>query len=333
MKLKLSLIVVLMLCLFTAGVQADKTDRLIKKANRYFAPLPQVMPASENDTPVRIQLGKKLYFDPRLSINDSQSCASCHPLGNGRGGMDNRPTSPGARGEFGDRNTPTVLNAGWQRSQFWDGRAKDLADQARQPILNPIEMGMPDEASVVNKLSAIPDYVDAFEKAFPQDASPLSYDNLAEAIAAFERTLRSESRFDDFMRGDKTALNVQEQSGLTLFIRHNCVRCHDGPMIGGTLLEKLGVNAEFHNTEDPGRFRVTGEEADRMVFKVASLRNVAITGPWFHDGSGKELSEVVKIMARIQLDTELKAQDAEAITAFLHALTGKDFESTAAVSQ
>ena len=333
MKLKLSLIVVLFLCLFTSGVQADKTDRLIKKANRYFAPLPQVMPGSENDTPERIELGKQLYFDTRLSINDSQSCASCHPLGDGRGGMDNLPTSPGARGELGDRNTPTVLNAGWQSSQFWDGRASDLADQARQPILNPIEMGMPDEASVVDKLAAIATYGDAFAKAFPDDSSPLSYDNLAEAIAAFERTLRSESRFDDFMRGDKAALTEQEQSGLNLFIRHNCIRCHDGPMLGGTLLEKLGVYGEFHNTEDSGRFRVTGDEADRMFFKVASLRNVAVTGPWFHDGSGKELSEVVKIMARIQLDTELKAQEADAITAFLHALTGKTLENPTATSQ
>ena len=131
MKFKISLIAVLFLYLFTSGVQADKTDRLIKKANRYFAPLPQTMPGSENDTPERVELGRELYFDPRLSINDSQSCASCHPLGDGRGGMDNLPTSPGARGELGDRNTPTVLNAGWQSSQFWDGRAKDLADQIR----------------------------------------------------------------------------------------------------------------------------------------------------------------------------------------------------------
>lgn len=333
MKPKLSLMVVLLLCLFNSGVQADKTDRLIKKAIRYFAPLPQIMPGSENDTPVRIELGRELYFDTRLSINDSQSCASCHPLGDGRGGMDNLPTSPGARGELGDRNSPTVLNAGWQSSQFWDGRATDLADQARQPILNPIEMGMPDEASVVNKLAAIPSYVESFALAFPDDTSPLSYDNLAEAIAAFERTLRSESRFDDFMRGNKSALSDQERSGLALFIRHNCVRCHDGPMLGGTLLEKLGVYGEFHNTEDLGRFRVTGVEADRMFFKVASLRNVAITGPWFHDGSGKDLSEVVKIMARIQLDTELKAQDADAITAFLQSLTGKTFELSTDVSQ
>lgn len=326
MNQKVSLAVVLFLFLFSASVQADKTDRLIRKANRYFEPLPQTMPGSENDTPARVELGKQLYFDTRLSINDTQSCASCHPLGDDRGGMDSLPTSPGARGELGDRNTPTVLNAGWQSSQFWDGRATDLADQAGQPILNPIEMGMPDKESVVKKLSAITAYVEAFTKAFPDDTPPLSYANLAEAIAAFERTLRSESRFDDFMRGDKAALTTQEQSGLTKFIRHNCIRCHDGPMLGGTLIEKLGVYKDFHNIEDKGRHRVTGDEADEMMFKVASLRNVAITGPWYHDGSGKTLEDVIRTMGRIQLDIELKEDEIDDIAAFLASLTGKELE-------
>ncbi|MEW8541862.1 MAG: cytochrome c peroxidase [Candidatus Thiodiazotropha endolucinida] len=328
MNQKVSLSVVSFLFLFSTGVQADITDRLIRKANRYFEALPQTMPGSENDTPARIELGKQLYFDTRLSINDTQSCASCHPLGDGRGGMDNLPTSPGARGELGDRNTPTVLNAGWQSSQFWDGRAEDLADQARQPILNPIEMGMPDEESVVKKLGAIPEYIEAFTKAYPDDAPPLSYANLAEAIAAFERTLRSESRFDDFIRGDKTALSTREQSGLNSFIRHNCIRCHDGPMLGGTLIEKLGVYKDFHNTEDKGRHRVTGDEADEMMFKVASLRNVAITGPWFHDGSGKTLEDVIRTMGSIQLDIELKEDEVADIAAFLATLTGKEFKNS-----
>lgn len=326
-KISLAVVSFLFLFLFGASVQADKTDRLIRKANRYFEALPQTMPGSENDTPARIELGKQLYFDTRLSINDTQSCASCHPLGDGRGGMDNLPTSPGARGELGDRNTPTVLNAGWQSSQFWDGRAADLADQAREPILNPIEMGMPDEESVVKKLSAIPEYIEAFAKAFPEHASPLSYANLTEAIAAFERTLRSESRFDDFMGGEKTALTTQEQSGLNSFIRHNCIRCHDGPVLGGTLIEKLGVYEDYHNTEDQGRYRVTGDDEDRMMFKVASLRNVAVTGPWFHDGSGKSLEEVIRIMGRIQLEIELKDDEIADIAAFLGALTGKSLES------
>ncbi|MFI0377537.1 MAG: cytochrome-c peroxidase [Candidatus Thiodiazotropha sp.] len=326
MNQKVSLIVVSFLFLFGSGAQADKTDRLIRKANRYFEALPQTMPGSENDTPARIELGKQLYFDTRLSINDTQSCASCHPIGDGRGGMDNLPTSPGAHGEFGDRNTPTVLNAGWQSSQFWDGRAADLTDQARQPILNPIEMGMPDEESVVKKLGAIPAYVEAFAEAFPDDAPPLSYANLAVAIAAFERTLRSESRFDDFMRGDKAALTTREQSGLAYFVRHNCVRCHDGPMLGGTLIEKLGVYKDFHNVKDKGRYRVTGDEADEMMFKVASLRNVAITGPWFHDGSGKTLEDVIRIMGSIQLDIELKEGEVADIAAFLASLTGKTLD-------
>ncbi len=323
---KLTIILLCTLALGSGPTPADDTDRLLRKAARYFAPLPEQMPGSEHDTPARIDLGRTLYFDPRLSINDTQACANCHPLNDGRPGADNLPTSPGARGELGDRNAPTVLNAGWQSAQFWDARAVDLADQAGQPILNPIEMGMPDEQSVLDKLSALPEYVKAFDQAFPDAEPSLTYTNLTEAIAAFERTLRSESRFDDFLRGDKDALSERELSGLRLFMRKNCVRCHDGPLLGGSLNEKLGVYGDFHNLEDPGRFRVTGDEADRMVFKVASLRNVAITAPWFHDGSANDLAEVVSIMARIQLDTELSADEAEAIVAFLSALTGKSFD-------
>lgn len=330
---RLSTTLFLILAIIGGVASADDTDRLLRKAARYFEPLPSGMPGSENDTPARIELGKTLYFDPRLSINDTQSCANCHPLTDGRPGVDNLPTSPGARGELGDRNAPTVLNAGWQRAQFWDARAKDLADQAGQPILNPIEMGMPDARSVVAKLSAIPEYVAAFNAAFPAATPSLTYTNLTEAIAAFERTLRSDSRFDDFLRGDKQALSLGEQAGLNLFMKKNCVRCHDGPLLGGGINEKLGVYGDFHNTRDPGRFRVTGDEADRMVFKVAALRNVALTGPWFHDGSGKDLAEVVSIMARIQLDTELSEQEAGEIVAFLGALTGKSFEAAAASGQ
>ncbi len=317
---------VIALCgILAAGtVAADKTDRLIRKAARYFDPLPATMPGAENDTAERIALGKKLFFDPRLSINDAQACVSCHLLDDGAAGVDNLKLSPGARGGFGDRNTPTVLNAGWQKSQFWDGRASDLADQAGQPILNPVEMAMPSEQAVIDKLAGLPEYPDAFAKAFPDQSPSLSYANLQEALAAFQRTLRTESRFDDFLRGDGSALNDQEKRGLNRFMSVNCVRCHDGPLVGGTLHEKLGEKAPFHNTEDQGRFRVTGDEKDRMVFKVSQLRNIAVTGPWFHDGSADQLSDAVRIMARIQLDTELKDQEVEDIVAFLGALTGKE---------
>jgi len=313
--------------LLTAGAaSADQADRLIRKASRYFAPLPAAMPGAENDTPERVELGRKLFFDKRLSNNDTQSCASCHRLENGAAGVDNLPTSPGAEGQVGTRNSPTVLNAGWQKSQFWDGRATDLADQAGQPILNPIEMGMPSEQAVIDKLAKLPEYPQAFAKAFPGAEPALSYANLREAIAAFERTLRSESRFDDFLRGDTAALNEQEQRGLKAFMSVNCVRCHDGPLVGGTLHEKLGKEAAFHNITDKGRYEVTGNDEDWMVFKVSQLRNVAVTGPWFHDGSGTDLAEVVRIMGRIQLATELKDDQVEDLVAFLHALTDRELE-------
>jgi len=308
----------------SSGLQADTGDRLLRKAQRYFSPLPEAMPGAEQDTPKRIELGKKLYFDPRLSSNDRQSCAICHPVGGGQAGMDNLATSPGAEGQQGRRNSPTVLNAGWQKAQFWDGRAKDLADQAGQPILNPIEMGMPSEQSVVDKLSATPDYPGAFEAAFPGYAQPLSYPNLRDAIAAFERTLRSESRFDDYLRGDKQALNESEKRGLDTFIKVNCVRCHDGPLVGGGMLEKLGLYGDFPS-QDQGRFEVTGEEKDRKVFKVPQLRNIALTGPWYHNGSVDNLEEAVRVMARLQLEREMSDSEVKDITAFLQTLNGKEF--------
>ena len=318
----------LLCCLVAAGgVAADQSDRLLRKAQRYFAPLPATMPGAENDTEARVALGRTLFFDQRLSINDTQSCASCHRLEDGLAGVDRLPTSPGAEGQLGTRNSPTVINAGWQKSQFWDGRAKDLADQAGQPILNPVEMAMPSEQAVVDKLAAIPEYTDAFAHAFPDSGPALTYANLREAIAAFERTLRSEARFDDFLRGDKGALNEQEQRGLSTFMSVNCVRCHDGPLLGGTLHEKLGIEAPYHNQADQGRYEFTGDDKDRMVFKVSQLRNITHTAPWFHDGTGTDLGEVVRIMARIQLATELKDQQVEDIVAFLGALGGKEFEA------
>lgn len=319
----------LLCCLvMTGSAAADKSDRLLRKALRYFEPLPAAMPGAANDTPERIELGRKLFFDKRLSSNDTQACVSCHRLGDGAAGVDNLPTSPGAQGQIGTRNSPTVLNAGWQKNQFWDGRARDLADQAGQPILNPIEMGMPSEQAVIDKLSTIPEYPAAFANAFPGSEPSLSYANLREAIAAFERTLRSESRFDDYLRGDTAALIEPEQRGLQRFMSVNCVRCHDGPLLGGTLLEKLGKEAPYHNLEDKGRFEETGKDEDWMVFKVSQLRNIAVTGPWFHDGSGQDLAEVVRIMGRIQLATELKDDDVQDIVAFLGALTGKELQST-----
>lgn len=315
-----------MLVTATAPVEAADAKRLMRKAQRSFEALPETMPGAEADTPERVALGKALYHDPRLSINDEQSCASCHPLGKGEAGMDGLRFSPGAKGELGGRNSPTVLNAGWHKTLFWDGRAKDLADQAKQPILNPVEMAMPSPEFVVAKLTKIPEYRKSFAAAFPKAEPALTYDNMAEAIAAFERTLRTEARFDDFINGDLDALSERELAGLDTFLGVNCVRCHDGALLGGELFEKLGKIHPFPFGEEEGRQAVTGKVEDRMVFKTPSLRNVALTGPWFHNGSAETLAEAVKVMGHIQLDVKLSDQETADIVAFLGALSGKELE-------
>ena len=309
-----------------ASVLADDTDLLMRRANRFFEPLPDSMPGAENDTAERIALGKKLFFDKRLSINDSQSCASCHRLEDGFAGVVNLPTSPGARGEQGTRNSPTVLNAGWQDSQFWDGRAEDLVEQAKGPILNPIEMGMPDEKTVEDKIRTIEAYRDAFAKAFPGEEPAITYQHIAEAIAAFERTLITPSRFDDFLNGDSVALNEAEKRGLKAFLKVDCKSCHDGKLLGGETYEPLGKENPYENQSDQGIYELTRDEADRMVFKVAPLRNVALTAPYFHDGKIATLDEAVRKMGTLQLDEELSDEQVADIVSFLQALTDKDRE-------
>jgi cytochrome c peroxidase len=322
----INIIITVCLLLATGNVFATDTELLIRRANRTFSPLPGAMPNSENDTAERIALGEKLYFEKRLSVNNSQSCASCHRLKDGFAGVDNLPTSPGARKELGTRNSPTVLNAGWQDSQFWDGRAEDLVEQAKGPILNPIEMGMPDEQAVEKKIQNITEYQDAFAKAFPGDNPAISYQNIAEAIAAFERTLITPARFDDFMNGDALALNETEQRGLKTFMKLDCDSCHDGKLLGGETYEPLGKENPYDNQEDQGMFLVTKDEDDRMFFKVAPLRNVALTAPYFHDGKIETLGEAIRTMAKLQLDESLTEQQVNDITSFLKALTDKNRE-------
>jgi cytochrome c peroxidase len=314
------------LLLVTANAFAGDVELLMSRANRFFSPLPEAMPGSEKDTPERIALGKKLYFEKRLSINDKQSCASCHILENGFAGVDNLPTSPGARGEKGTRNSPTVLNSGWQDSQFWDGRAEDLVEQAKGPILNPIEMGMPDEKTVEQKIQGIAEYQSAFAKAFPNTEPAITYQNIAEAIAAFERTLITPSRFDDFMNGDAAALSKTEQRGLKEFLKVDCKSCHDGKLLGGETYEPLGKENPYENQADQGMYTLTKSEDDRMFFKVSPLRNVALTAPYFHDGKIETLEQAVRKMGKLQLDEELTDQQVSDITSFLKALTDKNRE-------
>ncbi|MHA3771368.1 cytochrome-c peroxidase [Verrucomicrobiota bacterium sgz303538] len=311
--------------LTTRAADAAKPDvaQLRERAKTLFGTLPDKMPGAEKDTPELVSLGRELFFDKRLSANDSQSCNSCHAVDNNRGGVDNEPTSLGAFGKRGGRNSPTVLNAGFQFVQFWDGRAADLPAQAKGPVLNPVEMGMKDDKAVISKLAAVPEYQAAFKKLFQGASEPLNYDNVAQAIAAFERTLVTRDRFDDFLKGDDKALTEKEVKGLDTFMTVGCVACHNGPLLGGNSFQKLGLVNALEKISDQGRYEVTKDEADRFKFKVPTLRNIAITGPYFHDGETATLEEAVRRMSWLQLGQKLSDEQVNAIVAFLHTLTDK----------
>ncbi len=286
----------------------------------YFKALPQIAENPENPvTKDKVELGMLLYLDPRLSKSGFISCNSCHNLSTG--GVDNLPTSIGHGWHIGPRNAPTVFNAAVLKTQFWDGRAKDVEEQAKGPILNPGEMAATEEL-VLKRLRSIPEYRKAFKKVFPGEKKPLSYDNVANAIGAFERTLLTPSRFDKYLLGEEDALTSREKRGLNTFISKGCVGCHNGVGIGGASLQR------FDYGTDQGRFEVTKNEADRKVFRVPTLRNVELTYPYFHDGSVWSLKEAVMIMGEKQLGLKLKKKEVADITAFLKALSGQMPEMT-----
>jgi cytochrome c peroxidase len=314
------------LCTVLSGSAAEATPdaaALRAKAKSFMQPLPDKMPGADKDSPAQIELGRKLYFEKRLSVNGKQSCNDCHRVDQNLAGVDNEPTSEGAHGKRGDRNSPTTLNAGFHFAQFWDGRAKDLVEQAKGPVLNPGEMAMPDEKEVVKRLEADADYPKLFKAAFPGEERPINYHNFARAVAAFERTLITHDRFDEFLKGDDKALNAQELQGLNLFLTVGCTTCHVGPGIGANMYQKMGVIHPYANTNDLGRFKVTSEEWDQYRFKVPSLRNVGLTHPYFHDGRAGDLRSAVKQMAYLQLGKELTDKDIASLTAFLNSLSDK----------
>ncbi len=311
----------------TSQLSPEAKTELLARAKQIFGSLPDKMPGSENDTPELVSLGKTLYFETKLSVSGTQSCNTCHDITNGNAGVDNKRVSPGAiEGKEGTRNSNTVLNAGFQFAQFWDGRAADLKEQAKGPILNPVEMAMPNEKEVEKVISAAPEYKDMFSKAFPGVKNAITFDNLAHAIAAFERTLISKSRYDDYIMGNPTALNDQELSGLKTFIDVGCITCHIGPLFGGSMYQKMGLIKPYKNDKDFGRFDVTKNEADKFFFKVAMLRNITLTAPYFHDGAVESLDEAIKTMADINLGKNLTDDEIGNIKAFLKALTDKDLE-------
>lgn len=305
--------------------KVDRTARkaLAEQAKATLGILPERMPGAEADTPALVALGKALYFEKRLSVNGKQSCNDCHRLdGEHPSGADGEKTSDGAEGKTGTRNSPSVKNAGYHLAQFWDGRAKSLEEQAEGPLLNPIEMAMPNAAAVEAVLRAAPEYRDPFAAAFPGETEPMSLRNTARALAAFERTLRTRDRFDDFLKGDLDALSHREAAGLQLFLKTGCTTCHNSPTIGANQYQLLGL-VKAWETKDEGRFAVTKNEEDRRKFKVPSLRNSVSTGPYFHDGSVDRLDEAVKKMAWHQLGKELTDDEIASIVAFLGALADR----------
>lgn len=286
-----------------------------------FAPLPSQMVDGPAPSAQLVSLGRALYYENILSGNHDVSCNSCHPLN--AYGADGRARSFGDRGQLGGRNAPTVYNAAGHVAQFWDGRAKDVEAQAKGPILNPAEMAMADSAEVLAHLRASPAYRAAFRAAFPGEPQPVTYDNVGRAIGAFERGLVTPARWDRYLKGDTTALDPRERRGLATFVGAGCAGCHNGPYVGGQSYQRLGLRTAWAPMADSGRFAVTGSPADVHVFKVAALRNVEKTGPYFHDGSVASLRSAVALMGKHQLGRTLTDREVDDILAFLGTLTGE----------
>lgn len=282
-------------------------------------PIQPIQPAKVTNQ-AKVELGKQLFFDPRLSKSGFISCNSCHNLS--MGGSDNLPSSIGHNWQQGPINSPTVLNSSLNLAQFWDGRAADLKEQAGGPIANPMEMGFT-HTLAVDVLQSIPQYRESFKKVYGKNA--IDIDQVTDAIAAFEETLVTpNSRFDQWLKGDKKAMNKDELAGYQLFKDVGCTACHNGSAVGGNSFQKMGL-VEPYATQNPaeGVAGLTGNDADRMKFKVPTLRNVELTYPYFHDGAYWNLEEAVDVMARLQLGRKLEQKQIAQITAFLKTLTGE----------
>ena len=266
-----------------------------------------------------VNLGRMLYFDARLSKDQRYSCNSCHELAEYGAGRE--PTSGGAPEGQAPRNAPSTYNAGLQFRQYWDGRADDLVGQAQDAFLNPREMGMASQRDVVAAVQAVPGYADAFATAFPGESS-ITFGAISRALAAFEQGLvTAGSKLDRYLLGESTAMTVEEVAGFDRFVSTGCVSCHSGVLLGGGMFQRLGA-VHAWETADEGRAWSTGNEAEKRLFKVPSLRNVAETGPWLHDGSATSLDDVVRRMAHHQLGRTLKDAEVASIVLFLKTLTG-----------
>lgn len=321
-------IVVLLACAFaTSAWGAPAKEDLLKQARATFKAIPARAPEAKRNpsSPARVVLGRMLYFDPRLSASQLISCNTCHNVG--LGGADLQETSVGHGWQKGPRNAPTVLNAVFNVAQFWDGRAEDLKAQAKGPVQASVEMAN-DPARVVATLKSIPGYAPLFQGAFPGEKDPITFDNVAAAIEVFEATLLTpDAPFDAYLGGSRKALSAEEEAGLGLFMAKGCATCHDGVNVGGGGYFAFGVVEappdEVRPPADTGRFKVTRTEGDKYAFRSPSLRNVAITQPYFHSGKVWKLQEAVRIMGSSQLGVSLTDGEVAQVTAFLRTLTGR----------
>jgi len=315
------------------AVSADDGDAgLLTRAQALFKPLPAAAEAPDRPvTPERVALGRVLFFETRLSSDGKQSCAECHqPIFYGTDGL---ALSIGNKGRELPRNVPTVFNTALQFKQHYGGNRVDVEEQAVKALLSPLAYGNPDYASAEAKLRAIPGYRPMFEKAFPGEAEPVTATNWGLAIGAYERSLMTPAPFDRYLAGDTAAIGAQAKRGLDKFIGYGCAGCHGGVVLGGQMFQKFGIVADYWtetgSTEkellkgrDKGRFHDSKDEADAFMFKVQQLRNVAVTPPYFHDGSVATLPEAVRVMGKLQLGRDLAKQDIADIVAFLETLTG-----------
>ncbi len=296
-------------------------------------PLPPA-PHAPGDTPAKIELGKQLFFDPRISLTGTVSCNSCHNVM--EAGEDDRPVAVGVDGKKGGRSAPTVWNAAYLSVQFWDGRAATLEEQAKGPMVNPVEMGMADHAAVLRRIQNMAGYRVAFENVFG-GKEPINIDNVASAIAAYERTLVTpRSAFDRYMGGEKYALSASAQNGMKLAQSIGCVSCHSGPVFAGPAqaagqgffmkfptVPGTEYETKYHLADDAGRYTVTHVETDRSMWRVPQWRNIAVTAPYFHNGSVPTLDEAVRVMAKTQLNRDLTPAEVGDLLAFLDGLTGE----------
>ncbi|NDV85840.1 c-type cytochrome [Aurantimonas aggregata] len=310
-----------------AWATASGANELRETATMLFGVVPTEVTAVRGAavTPQRVELGRMLFFDPRLSSSHIISCNTCHNVGTG--GADNIRTSIGHGWQKGPRNSPTVLNSVFNVAQFWDGRAPDLREQAKRPVQAGVEMASTPER-VVDTLKSMPDYVRAFQEAFPGEGDPVTFDNMVIAIEAFETTLITpNARFDQFLTGNDDALDEEEIRGLQVFIESGCGACHSGSNFGGQDYFPFGVverpGASMLPLGDKGRFAVTQTADDEYVFRAAPLRNVELTAPYFHSGQAWDLEQAVAIMSTSQLGTEMAEDDITAVAAFLRTLTGE----------